>query len=472
MWAPAFGYHRRPMRGFLTVPSLVVVLGLGLGLGGCGGCNDNNNPGRLPDAPPASDASPPDAVDPSAVTLTIIKDGSPAIGVTVYFLNADDSVVATAVTDVMGRALAVMAAGGSVTAVNPFTTPPPPAAVAVPDELRTFVGVKPGDRLVLSHDTNGVAFTLLASPVTNAQNYQVATTCGGGTISPGGGSGGSGSPDPGGSIMLPHCDSAADIAIVALDAQNTPLSGLYHPDAALTSTVDLSADAYDTLTDIAFMYMNLPDTSVSAQLWLTVGRGNLGPFPVNLNTSTSSVPHAPAASATSLIVETTLPPSGGGIGEHDVLDWKPAETSYTLDVMGQLLPDLTGPPSFDVATRKVTWTEASQGAAPDLTTTAISVTRDRQWHWEIVAPYKQGELRFPHLPADVYDWNPAASDDVTAEQVMNAKLPGGYDAVRAHILDIRDLSLDSSPAPGAGQPDLSAFVNGNTGRVVLVQSRR
>src|SRR5215475_1528614 len=109
MWAPSFGYHRRPMRGLLIVSSLVGSLGLG----GCGGCNGNNPVGHLPDARPSPDAAS-DAGD-SPVTLTIIKDGSPAIGVTVYFLNADDSVVSTAITDTMGSARAVMAAGGSVT---------------------------------------------------------------------------------------------------------------------------------------------------------------------------------------------------------------------------------------------------------------------------------------------------------------------------------------------------------------------
>jgi hypothetical protein len=72
------------------------------------------------------------------------------------------------------------------------------------------------------------------------------------------------------------------------------------------------------------------------------------------------------------------------------------------------------------------------------------------------------------LSTDTFDWNPASEDVVDAEQVMNAEVPGGYDAVRSHILDIRDRSVQG-PAV-AGQPDLSPFVGGNAGRVVLVQS--
>lgn len=96
------------------------------------------------------------------------------------------------------------------------------------------------------------------------------------------------------------------------------------------------------------------------------------------------------------------------------------------------------------------------------------MTRSKPWHWEIVAPYKRGEIRFPHLPTDTFDWNPASGDVVDAEQVMNAEVPGGYDAVRARILDIRDLSVQG-PDVG-GPPDLSPFASGNAGRVVLVQS--
>jgi hypothetical protein len=477
MFAAAIGYHRRPMRGFLTVSSLVVFLGLGLGLGvgGCGGCNDSNHVGHLPDARPSPDASP-DAAD-MPVTLTIVKDGSPAIGVTVYFLNADDSVVSAAITDAMGSARAVMAAGGSVTAINPFTTPPPPAATAGdPDELRTFVGVKPGDRLVLSQTTPVAAPVMLIAPAAPSQNpsttYSVYTTCGSGGISSG-----SGAP-PSGTVALEDCNGTADLAVVASTppppaaraAQvNAIVEVLYQAGVTLPSsgnTLDLTADTYGEVTDVPFMYTNPPDRTMSALHWLIQDRGNLGPFPVDASggTGTSHLPSG--ATATYSIVQTSLAPSGSAVGEQDVVDWGLAMPSYTLDLGGVLLPDLLSPPAFDAATGRVTWTEDAQGAAPDLTTTAIFVTRDRQWHWEIVAPYQRGEIRFPHVPADVFDWNPAAGDGVTAEQVMNAQAPGGYDAIRAHLLDLRDRVR----RPSVGPPDLSGFVNGNSGRVVMVQS--
>src|SRR3954469_5949811 len=123
----------------------VSLLAVVLGLGGCGGCNDNNGVGRLPDASPP----PPDAMSPDEVSLAVIDQGVPAIGVAVYFLNADGSLASATVTDDTGSASAVVTAGGSVTAIRPFTTRPAPTvtvtvtatAIGDGDELRTFLAV-------------------------------------------------------------------------------------------------------------------------------------------------------------------------------------------------------------------------------------------------------------------------------------------------------------------------------------------
>src|SRR5262245_19507018 len=136
---------------------LIVGLSLGgLGTGGCGGCGDDSKVGRLPDAPPPPDAPPDAPIDvpidapPLPVKLTIMRNSSPALGVQVYFQNADSSLVKSVKTDAMGTAEAVMDAGGSVTAINPFTTVVPAITGATGAQLRTFVGVKPGDQLFLT----------------------------------------------------------------------------------------------------------------------------------------------------------------------------------------------------------------------------------------------------------------------------------------------------------------------------------
>jgi hypothetical protein len=65
---------------------------------------------------------------------------------------------------------------------------------------------------------------------------------------------------------------------------------------------------------------------------------------------------------------------------------------------------------------------------------------------------------FPHLPTDLADWTAVATDEVTLDLVKNVKVTGGYDAVRAHILDIHD------------QLGPTGYVIGDRGTAVIVQS--
>jgi hypothetical protein len=468
------------MRSLALTCSLIASLWLG----GCGGCGDDGTVGHLPDARPVPDA-PLDGMEPGGnpVTLTVLKDGAPAPGVKVYFLNADNSVVLSDVTDATGVARAEMVAGGSATAVNPFTTPLVPQGAAAPDELRTFVGVKPGDHLVLSHaEPVPSSFTLTAPASPNGviqTQYDVVTTCGTGDLSFDGDSA------PHGLETLADCGNTADIAVVATtpvqpEAPAGPtIEILFHPGAALPdptdpdAALDLTGESYGETSSVAFTYLNAPDTSISALHWL-IRAGNLGPFVVDLSggsTGTSTLPAgAVVAGMTRAIVDTTLAPSGDAVGVHDVIDWGLAGSTYTLELDGLLLPDLLTRPVFDAATTRVTWTESTTGAAPDLASTAILVNRDGQrWHWEIVAPYKAGEISFPHLPVDTIDYNPTADDSVGPEPVMNAKLPGGYDVARPRFLNLRDRAL-INPFLSA-PPDLTGFVNGSSGTAVLVQTQ-
>src|SRR5262245_25587661 len=105
------------------------------------GCGDGKH---NPDAAADMTVMPDAATGP--VTLTITKEGLPVAGVHVYFQNSNSTLVADATTDAAGHASADMAAGGFVTAINPFDTVQAPTS---DDDLRTFAGVKPGDQLVL-----------------------------------------------------------------------------------------------------------------------------------------------------------------------------------------------------------------------------------------------------------------------------------------------------------------------------------
>ncbi|HEU4730419.1 MAG TPA: hypothetical protein VFT22_21120 [Kofleriaceae bacterium] len=420
-------------------------------------CGDNGSVGHLADAPPSIDAA--DAAV-QMVTLTVTSSGAPVPGVHVYFLNADSSPVATADTDATGSASAVMAAGGSGPALDPFS--PQTGTGQRFDELRTFAGVKPGDHLVLTRGaTDTVTFTLLASEVVGAGIYDVVTTCGVTAILPGGGTG-SGSPS--GSVTLDDCHGAADIAIIARDATTgLPISGLFHPGVTLADggTVDLSNDGYHALNDVTFTILNTPDATVHVLHTPVLAHGRLGPFSLTVSGGIATSPE-PTVSASTDIIDTSLTV----FGQHHVIDWGAPSATYTLDLANLLLSDLSSLPAFDFATRRLSWGEEKTGASPDLTTAGMTVSRDtapfRSWHWVIAAPYTPGEIAFPALPTDVADFTPAIGDFVSPDLVTNAKVPGGYDAVRAHILDVQDQIRNPL--------DLSSFAAGASGRALVVQS--
>jgi len=440
-----------------------------LALVACGG-GDGARP--LADAPPASDGPTVDAA-PQPVTLTITRNGQPVAGVHTYFLNPDSSVVATLDTDAAGTASKVMPLGGSVTAIDPFPPQAVPTLVGARvvgvnnnNELRTFAGVKAGDHLVLTqNDPTSFNFTLNAlanAPQTNGTNrYDVLTTCGNSSLSPGSGAGGSGSPDPGGSVTINGC-ATINLVIVAINqnVEGTTTTGiLYHPDLAVSAdaTVALTdADPYAAPTPRSFTYTNTPVASLTLSHWLVGARGKLGPFggPVGGTVTLQE----PTIGGTTSITDTSFQ---FGRSEHHVVDWGAVAAAYTLDPTGLLLPGFTNDPSYDQPGNRVTWTEDT-GAAPDLSITAINISRgslERSWRWVITAPYTAGQLAFPTLPTDVLDWNPAANDGVQVESTTSAKVPGGYDAVRAFAIN---LALD---APEGA----STIPVGASGRAVFVR---
>jgi hypothetical protein len=73
------------------------------------------------------------------------------------------------------------------------------------------------------------------------------------------------------------------------------------------------------------------------------------------------------------------------------------------------------------------------------------------WSWDIVVPFTATTFTLPTLPTDIADLNFMATDTVNVNELITAKVPGGYDAVRAEI-------LSSSP---------DQFVAGPSGRIVF-----
>jgi hypothetical protein len=383
-----------------------------------------------------------------------MEAGAPKAGVHVYFLGADSSVVATVDTGADGAASAVMAAGGSVTALDAFPLGDPGA-----HGLFTYLGVQPGDHLSLARSDRGSAsFTLTAPSVASATNYDVFTTCGNDTIAPDL----AGGPSASGVVELEGCHGGADIAILARHVDSgtqvsTPLSGLFHAGAVLSGAAPVNlTDAYVAPTDMHFTYMNVPTgAQLDVQHAPLLAHGPLGPFEptVQGGTGTLTEPTVPAASAAVL---TSLDDT---LDTLEVLEWGPSSADYTLDLSGAPLPEILGRPAYDFATARVTWSEAAQGATPDATITVIEATRSaasQEWAWFVVGPHTTGEITLPRLPTDVASWTPVAGDTAFIDHVSNVKLTGGYDALRARTIDVSSTDL--------------ALVAGSSGRFVSIIS--
>jgi hypothetical protein len=128
----------------------------------------------------------------------------------------------------------------------------------------------------------------------------------------------------------------------------------------------------------------------------------------------------------------------GGLGDHQVEDWGPIG-AYTFNGANVLLHEFATRPEYNLETRAFTWT-VLPGAAPDLAIARGYFSRSdgksqQGWTWEIVVPYSGTAVAYPVLPGPDAKYNPvAATDSVELDRVLTAKVPGGYDAIRATAL--------------------------------------
>ena len=186
----------------------------------------------------------------------------------------------------------------------------------------------------------------------------------------------------------------------------------------------------------------------------------LGPFAVTMSGGTGTVAEPAVPASGKAVVDLQV---GHNTSQHEVVDWGDYTTAYTLEMQNLLLAELTAGPSFDAAADKVQWTEDDTGVIADLTLIQLRVQRSEPvpglWHWELAAAHPAtGDLKLPVLPTDVFDWTPKAGE-ATVEPLRNFKVPGGYDAVRGHILDID------------AQGSFRDLVTGGSGRALKVTSQ-
>ena len=410
-------------------------LSLLLFLVACGGDGVRHTPDAATHDAAAIDGAPDAAPDApaGAVTITVTKSGAAASGVTVYFLNADDSVVSATMTDANGVASAVMAAGGSVTVVEPFLA----VGRNPPDELSTFLGVQPGDHLHLDGATFGqfvVTYTGPRSTNTNAVSYSVFSPCliNGSTNGVNLGSAGSAQ------LNLNLCGATTDFVEIAYDASGNPLEYMRATGVAVTpnGTVDLTAQTYTAVTPKTYTYTNVPASYRQPQIVQSLATitGSLDYAESFAGSAAAPTTRGiPAFSGAIDITTTTI--FNGQAGVQNFIDWGPVASTYTLDVGARALPDFTAAASYAAATHQVMLNEAAGGVTPDFARLAIDANRPsdfRYWTWVIVAPHATA-ITLPTLPTTTYDYNIAATDNVTNVDVVIGKVPGGYDAVRARL---------------------------------------
>lgn len=421
-------------------------VGLLIALVGFGAACDEDNPARHLDAGMVD--SPMQMIDapvtPQPVTITVKSDGIGQEGVVVHFQNADSSLVATEMTDATGTASHLMNAGGYVTAIDPVPQQVPAGLPQGPShDIRTFAGVKPGDHLRIEEDNGGqgTTMTLTLPPQTNPSiiYYDVATSCGGTTLS---GTGSAGS-NPSGTVYFYGCTSA-DILVTAMDDGGNPLEYFFVANQAVTDTgtIDYTAKTFSGLATRTYTLGDQPANVVAMDVKqeLATTKGPLTDF----NASASGMPAMASISFPNIPNGLSIVEIDGRTNnmQHMALDWGGLSTTgYTTDFGARMLDDATGF-SFDATTHAASWTQATAGVAPDFVAARIFGTRTtateyRYVSWQIVAPYAAMTVSLPTLPAGTFDLNFTANDAVDVDDLIFGKVPGGYDTVRASFYAIQ-----------------------------------
>lgn len=418
-------------------------------------CGDDG--GFIPvDAPPGDDSqvtpdAPIDAPTTGTVTVTIRDEGAPVEGIDVFFQNPDGSLAGKVPTNASGVASTTMDTGGSVTVLNPFQ-PATPAFGRPPNTLKTWLGVKPGDQLVIDEGGSDSSVTMIVTlPANSSVSYaELYATCGNDYIE--------GTEDI---VSLYGCGATTDLVVIAYDEAEAPLGYFYKPGVTLVDEgeLDLSAETYAAVPDATYTLSGFPAeiTDVYADNGLLTSLGQLveTSFDTELTAGGATVMEPrPLVTPTTSVLELELDPPQQ-LGYHMLVSWQPTAATQTFDATGKLLPTFTAGPTYDAATRQVSWTMAGTGQ-PDFVQFAFYANRSEpaslSWEWQVVAPYGTS-LTLPDVPTELAEFVPLADDNFNPDTLGAIRMPGGYDAARPLIF----ASNDGPPVTGTSG-DISAVL--------------
>lgn len=356
----------------------------------------------------------------------------PQPNVRVLFQDADGSTITEAMTDASGRASADMPDGGNLTVIRTYQVTPP--APPVPDQVVTYVGVKPGDRLVLGNPTTTATPAAINVVVpTGAQGtVKVVTACGSGE-----------GPAPNVPITVAGCPSQLDFYVT--DQSNSS----FIANAAYGQSVDLSQgmlrqDLTTTLnaTDLQ------PNTAVSVEERIMSGTFELfttDPKRVDQGPQSVDLPDVQGVDAVTVTTS-----QANNSTEMVASRATYAATPMVVDASAGLIPAVS---NTTYSPTGISWLEQGPGDA-DFVLAILHVTRGgtpqpgavNDYTRTVIAPHAGTSLSLPLLVGADAIYNPTVADQIAGGQAL-VKATGGYDAARATALSAADL-LDTAPEGG------------------------
>ena len=410
----------RTMRTFTSLLALVIASATA-----CTGAIDSMG------GPGSGSGAPPPPID---VQIVVQDAFVPQPGVRVLFQAADGSTILEATTDAQGRATADMPDGGNLTVIRTYpTTPPDPAR---PDQVYTYVGVKPGDRLTLGNPTTTATPTAINVVVpSGAQGtVKVLTACGSGE-----------GQAPNVPMTVAGCPATLDYYVMDSGGSSFLARAAYAP------SVDLSQGVLQQALTTTVNATNIPaNSAVSVEERLMSGTFELfstGAKRVDGGPQSVDLPDVQGAEA---VTVATI--QANNSTEAIATRAAYAATPMLADASTGLIPAVS---NTSYAPTGVSWLEQGPGDA-DFVLATLAVTRGDptmapgaapQYTRVILAPHAGTSLSLPMLVGADAIYNPTVADQIQGAQAL-VKATGGYDGARATALAVGDL-LDSAPMGGS-----------------------